>query len=176
MSRASFIDTHELRDAFVANVLDRLVNQIVEQGDELLRGAGIVFPSRTASVVLLLGERSGLSVADVAKALSVPHQLATQRIGLLIDLDIACRIDDRLDARRKVLSLTPKGREQVLRLKSSLAQARRVFAALFTEIGCDLPDAALRTIDALDRSSILARSRSGREHSVSIAPMEAPGS
>jgi DNA-binding MarR family transcriptional regulator len=147
------------RDAFVANVMDRLVNLIVEQGEVFLRQGGVEFPSRAASTVLLLGERGQASAADIAKALGQPHQLVTQRIDLLLDLGVIARIDDRADARRKLLSLTAKGKKQLQRLKKCLAVADAVFAGLFAEIGCDLTRVSSLALDALTRSPIVTRGR-----------------
>ncbi len=159
MRATDFIATHQLRDAFVANLLDTLVNQIVEQGDDLLRQAGVVFPSRSASTVLLLGGGRDLSVADIAKTLGHPHQLATQRVDMLIALGIAKRVDDPGDGRRKVVRLTPKGRRQLQKLEATLVLARSAIAALFEETGCDLSAAALRAMQALETKSLLERSR-----------------
>jgi DNA-binding MarR family transcriptional regulator len=159
MGATDFIESHPLRDAFVGKILDGLVNQIVEQGDDLLIQAGVIFPSRSASTVLLLGSSKNLSAADIAKMLGEPHQLATQRVDLLITLGIVSRVDDPRDARRKVVRLTPKGRRQLEKLEASLALARAAIAALFEEIECDLSAAALRAKQALGDRSLLERSR-----------------
>jgi DNA-binding MarR family transcriptional regulator len=154
-----FLDSHRLRGAFAANTLERLVSLIVEQGDALLRDAGLDFPSRAASTVLLLGERARISAADLAKELGQPHQLVTQRIDLLIDREIVSRADDPGDARRRILVLTSKGKRQFKALKARLTLAEAAFAALSAEIGCDLSRAARNAIAALERSSVVARVR-----------------
>jgi DNA-binding MarR family transcriptional regulator len=154
-----FLDSHPLRGAFVANALERLAGVIVEQGEDLLRDAGLTFPTRAASTVLLLGERARLSAADLAKALGQPHQLVTQRVDLLIELGIVSRAGDPGDARRRILVLTAKGKRQFERLKACLALAEAAFAALSAEIGCDLSGAASSAIAALVRSSVLDRVR-----------------
>ena len=154
-----FLDSHPLRAAFVANTLERLAALIVEQGEDLFRDAGLTFPARAASTVLLLGERARLSAADLAKTLGQPHQLVTQRVNLLVELGIVSRTGDSRDARRRILVLTAKGKRQFEELKTRLALAETAFAALFAEIGCNLPDVALRAIAALERSSVRARVR-----------------
>lgn len=155
----SFIDDHPLRTAFLANTLDALVAQIVEQGEELLREAGMGFPARASSTVLLLGERAEMSAADIAKALRQPHQLVTQRIELLIELGIVARVDDPHDARRKTLRLTSKGRRQFDLFNRALEEAQAAFEDLFREIGCDLSVKAQLAVAALNRSPLLSRTR-----------------
>ena len=157
-----FLDSHPLRGAFVASSLERLAAVIVEQGDDLLRDAGLDFPSRAASTVLLLGEQTRMSAADLAKALGQPHQLVTQRVDLLIDLGIVSRTRDRGDARRRNLVLTSKGKRQFVGLKARLTLAQATFTALSAEIGCDIASVVLSAIAALERSSLLDRVRASR--------------
>jgi DNA-binding MarR family transcriptional regulator len=153
----SFIDTHPLAGAFVANQLERLAALIVAQGDTLLEEAGVSVPARAVSAVVLIGERGGMAVADIAKTLERPHQLVTQRIDLLIELGIVRRVDDPGDGRRKIVVLTAKGSEQYRRLGASLVRAKAAFAGLFKEIECDLPAAVLRTMEALERLPLANR-------------------
>jgi len=157
MATNTYTDTHPLRGAFVANLLGRLVDMIVAQGEDLLQDAGLDFPSRAASSVLLIGERGNISAADIASALAQPHQLVTQRIELLVDLKIVKRVNDPKDGRRKILTLTNKGTQQFLRLQTRLANAERAFQGLFEEIDCDLPAVAARAMGALGKRSILDR-------------------
>ncbi|MEP2987887.1 MAG: hypothetical protein ABJN65_17890 [Parasphingorhabdus sp.] len=157
MPKENYIDSHLLGGAFIANQLDRLANQISEQGELLLQDAGLEFPARTVSCVLLIGERGEISTADIASVLKQPHQLATQRVELLITSKIVERFVDPHDGRRKILRLTPSGADQFERLQESLAEAARAFAGLFEEIECDLPAITRRATEALERSSVLDR-------------------
>lgn len=152
--------------AFVANQLERLAALIVAQGDALLEDAGVSIPPRTVSIVLLLGERGRLSVADIAKMTERPHQLMTQRVELLIELGIVRRADDPEDGRRKIVVLTAKGSEQHRRLNACLVRAKAAFAALFREIECDLPAVILRAMDALKRSPLSARATAAKRLTV----------
>ena len=134
--------------------------KVVDQGEDLLADVGLLFPSRTVSSVLLIGERGSISAADIAKVLEQPHQLVTQRVDLLIKLGIAERTGDPDDARRKILKLTQLGHTQLELLQRRLAQATQVFDDLFIEIECDLSAIAMRAMSALDRQSITERANS----------------
>jgi len=162
MALNTYTDTHHLRGAFVANLLGRLVNMIVEQGEQLLLDAGIDFPSRSVSTVLMIGEVGKISAADIAVALSQPHQLVTQRIELLLDMKIVKRVSDPKDGRRKILMLTAKGTRQFKQLQKRLALADRAFETLFEDIDCDLISAAERAMDALTSNTILQRVKSDK--------------
>lgn len=156
----NYLDAHPRRGAFVANMLDRLADLISEQSELLLQDAGLAFPARAVSTVLLIGDRGAIAAADIAAALQQPHQLVTQRVDLLIAAGVVERFTDPADARRKVLRLTPKGVDQFERLQVCLAQADRVFAALFKDLGCDLPAVALSAIASLEQSPVVERIRS----------------
>ena len=157
MSDTNFVDSHRLSAAFIANQLERLADLIVLQGNEMLDASGIEFPSRTVSSVLFVGENEPVSTADIARALGQPHQLATQRVDLLIQLGIFERISDPDDARRKLLRLTPKGRDQFQILSDRLEKAGQAFGALFAEIGCDVPAATQRVAAALKTTPLVSR-------------------
>jgi DNA-binding MarR family transcriptional regulator len=156
-------DKHPLSNAFLANRLDRLADLIATQGEEMLRDAGLNMPSRTVSLILLIGERGHVSAADAASILGQPHQLVTQRVDVLLDGALIARTDDPADGRRKILALTARGRDQHARLSALLSATSEVFGALFEEIGCDLSSMAARAMEALDRTSL--RDRVNRQKS-----------
>ena len=157
MSDDNFIDTHRLGSAFIAYQLERLAELIVAQGNDMLDAAGITFPSRAVSTVLFIGERQPTSTADIARALGQPHQVATQRVDLLIRLGIVERIDDPDDGRRKLLRLTRQGTAQFEVLTARLTKAGQAFEALFDEIGCNLSAVTQRASDSLLDAPLLAR-------------------
>lgn len=153
----TFPDDHPLSGAFLANRLDRLADLIADQGEALLQHAGLDMPPRTVSLLLFVGEHRKLSAADAAALLGLPHQLVTQRTELLIGLGLIERKDDPADGRRKVLTLSAKGRGQYARLRTRLAEAADAFDALFDEIGCDLARIVAKAQAALEREPLSQR-------------------
>lgn len=153
----SFPYDHPLSGAFLANKLDRLADLIADQGEALLGDAGLEMPSRTVSLLLLVGDHRKLSAADAAALLGHPHQLVTQRTELLIGLGLIERKDDPADDRRKVLMLSAKGKGQYARLRTRLSEAADAFGALFDEIGCDLAAMAVKAQAALERKPLRER-------------------
>ncbi|MCK0070877.1 hypothetical protein MF542_15580 [Kordiimonas sp. 5E331] len=103
-----------------------------------------------------------MSAADIGNILEQPHQLVTQRIELLIKLNIAERVNDPSDGRRKVIQLTSKGQDQFRKLQIFLKDAEQLFTTLFQELGYDLTSIAQETTDALNKSSLRDRMRSIR--------------
>lgn len=157
MPHSDFLDKHALKTAFLGNTLDRLVDLIVNQGNEYLSAAGVTFPARAVSTMLLISERDGITAADIAAALAQPHQLATQRVELLLKLGVIARQPDPDDGRRKVLILSEQGKSEVARMQQCLAAIENALTALQAEIKCNLQDGALRAIKALSNKSITDR-------------------
>ncbi len=56
-------------------------------------------------------DRSGLSPTEIATAMSLPAPVVSRRLEGLERRDLISRRPDTLDARRRVLSLTPAGKE-----------------------------------------------------------------
>jgi DNA-binding MarR family transcriptional regulator len=160
MQNSTYIDGHPMRAAFVANIWERFVELVVAQGEDILSDVGIEFPSRAVSSILLIGENEKLTVADIAKTLNQPHQLVTQRVDLLLDLNIVERVPDTSDKRRKIIQLTHKGHKQHKALKIRLIEAEAAFLELFDELGCDLSGLAVKAIDLLERKPLLYRIQS----------------
>ncbi|WP_262694271.1 MarR family winged helix-turn-helix transcriptional regulator [Kordiimonas aquimaris] len=153
----TYVDTHPRSGAFAANQMTRLTDLINDQGVALLEDAGLTLPPRAVSTVLLIGEREKISAADIAKELNQPHQLVTQRIELLISLDLLQRLDDPKDGRRKIIALTVKGNHEFNTLDKRLAEAALAFEHLYNEIDINLSTIAMRAMNALKKKSLLSR-------------------
>ena len=153
----SYIDSHPLNGAFIANKLRRVVDLIALQGTDLLQDAGVVIPSQSLSCVLFIGDEGPASAADVADALRHPHQVVTQRVETLIKLKLLKRMNDPADGRRKLLVLTAAGRTQHERMKARLREIETAFTGLFEEISCDPADMATKMLNALHAKPMLER-------------------
>lgn len=146
-----------LRRVYLAYSLEQLTAVIMEQGQQVMREAGVEFSIRAAPIVLALMQNGALTAADIAKELGDPHQLVTQRVEALIELQVVTRVADRADARRKLLKITAKGYDQLKRLKDELDLLELVYQRLFSSLGVDLAAKTLDAIDALERSPLLER-------------------
>jgi DNA-binding MarR family transcriptional regulator len=153
----TFIDTHEYSESFLGFKLSRLVELIISQGDQVFKAQGLSFPPRAASTVLLISDSESSTTADIARQLQQPHQVATQRVEMLIDLGLIKRTVDPKDARRKKLTLSKRGRDECVLLRKNLKQANSVFDNLYHEIDINLSAAAQRAFDALSQKSLPER-------------------
>lgn len=157
MVKATFIDSGTYQHAFLGNRLSRLVEMIVEQGEVLLREADISFPARAASTILIVAQKGVVSTSDIARELAQPHQVATQRVELLIKNGLIEKRTDPSDARRKLLALTKRGTDEARRLETVLEHAQFAFLQLFEELGVDISDIALQAMRSLENKPLVDR-------------------
>ncbi|MEO1250841.1 MAG: MarR family winged helix-turn-helix transcriptional regulator [Pseudomonadota bacterium] len=153
----NFVDRHAFMHAFLGNRLERAVNVITAQGGALLKERKCAIAPAAASTLLFISEQPGCSMADIAGALRMPHQVIAQRLEALEELNFIVRKADPNDGRRKVLVLTAKGKQEARRLRGVLHDANRALQALNDELGFDASDGALRLIEALERLSMSER-------------------
>ncbi|AOT11138.1 MarR family winged helix-turn-helix transcriptional regulator [Pseudoalteromonas luteoviolacea] len=127
-----------LDQAFLAHFCRRLSDLISEQGTTVLQRYGITAPSTAISSMYYLEQNNGVTVAELAAALCVTHQMATQRIHILIKLNLVCRKPNPKDKRAKTLHLTDLGKQEVMQLKPLTSKMTEVFTDLIQQIECDL--------------------------------------
>ena len=161
MRDSNIMDTHPLSGAFLSNKLLRLVETMADQGAVLLESAGILIPPRAISTVLMIGELEDVTAADIAASLDQPHQLATQRIDLLIRLGLVTKQPHVTDSRRKVLELTEKGQAQYALMIEMLGHIRDSMDALYDELGCNLAEMAVRAVASLKDRPLIERIETG---------------
>lgn len=127
-----------LSPAYLGHYCRRLSNVIVEQSSEILNEMGIVTPSASISAITYLHMNSPISVANLAEALGVSHQMATQRVNQLEKLGLIQRIHLEGDKRVKQVILTPLAKSEVKRLKPFTKKVDSIFLELEKELNCQL--------------------------------------
>lgn len=127
-----------LSSAFMAHFCRRLSDLIIEQGGELMKELDLVTPTTAVSSVYYLDKNPQATVAELADALGVSHQMATQRINQLIKLNLVARVSSKEDKRAKVINLTNLGKTEVKKLRPLTEQMTKAFDQLETELGSEL--------------------------------------
>ncbi|MEQ8405368.1 MAG: MarR family transcriptional regulator [Oceanicaulis sp.] len=138
--------------AFFGLACDRLVDRIVAEGGAYAQRAGLSPPVRSMSSLMLLDQKPR-TVTELASALRMTHAGAIKAAGLLINAELVERTGDPADRRRKVLSLTPAGRNAARETALFLELVRAAYGTLFEEIGVDLYAAVAKLDKALDQKS-----------------------
>jgi DNA-binding MarR family transcriptional regulator len=124
---------------------------------------GIVLPVITSSTVCFIGEQKKASLLEIARALNITHQLAAQRIKILLNLEIISASKDLTDKRRTNYALTVIGQKQNLLLIEYLNHAEQIFVEFNKELGTDLMTLLIQVNKSFTDRSLFKRIFVGEE-------------
>ncbi len=147
----------DLDTGFLGVRLYQLLAVIDEQGNEVLRNAGIELPSRLSSTIAILKRLGPQSVTDIGRRLKMSHQLVAHRINALTDLGLIAQRPDTKDGRRRLIHLTRKGSGLARRLDAVADRAGVAYTQRFDELGVDLDQALRAAVCALQRDPLAER-------------------
>lgn len=143
--------------AFLAHLLRRLSDELVQGAEVWYPEAGVTAPPRTASTLLALDDRGPLGVTEIAALLRQSHPLVIVWVKQLTSLAFVESSADPGDRRRTVIALTRKGRAEVKRLRKALALMEEVSQRLLEEGGPELFSALWRMEEACRRQPFADR-------------------
>lgn len=119
--------------AFLAHLLRRLADELVQAATEWYPTVGVSAPPRTLSTLIALDEQGPLGVTELAGLLRQSHPLVIVWIRELTGLSLVEQTSDPLDGRRTLVRLTAAGRRDVAKVRAALepmARASRELLAL----------------------------------------------
>ncbi|WP_242098122.1 winged helix DNA-binding protein [Sphingomonas sp. CROZ-RG-20F-R02-07] len=144
---------------FLAHILRRLSDEIIEGCVSWYADMGLDVPPRTASTLHLLYRRGPQSVTKMASALRQSHPLAIQWIRQLTTLGLVETAKNEADRRRTIVSLTAQGIAMSERLVGSHEAFEVAYAQLVQDAGADPFDGLWRLEGALQKRSMTDRLR-----------------
>lgn len=145
------------KKAYLGKLAQDLLHLSSNQVMEVYAQRGIDIPVEVSSTLNHLYNNDNVALANVAMALDIPHQLASQRIKKLLKLNLVKKQGDPNDMRRSVLTLTEKGQQQAILLIECMNDMAIIYDAVYQEIGCDLPEVLNSAINALKGKSLINR-------------------
>ncbi len=157
-----------LGPSFLAHLLRRISDELVDAEKPWYREADLVNPPRTASTLLALDQKGPLSITELATLLRQSHQLVQQWIKELRSCNLVLTSTDPADRRRSLVSLTKKGRREVRRLSDYIMPIETAVVDLLEATNPELYEAlwrlerTLRTQPFIDRIRAADRALSHR--------------
>lgn len=145
-----------LGPAFLARVLRRVSDRLVDAEASWHEEVGLTSPPRTTSTLLALARHGPQSVTGLARRLKQSHQLVQQWISALKASGLVEKRPDRADARRSIIALTPKGRRHIAELEVTLAACKQATTELLAEVSPDLEAQIWRLEKALSARDFTA--------------------
>jgi DNA-binding MarR family transcriptional regulator len=116
----------------------RLTDVLLRTADELYAARGLPFRARWTSTYQLLRDEGPLGITDLADTLRLTHPAIIGITDAMRDEGLVTDSRDRHDARRRLVTLTARGRQlddELRALWTTLADAQR---QRFAEVGVDI--------------------------------------
>jgi DNA-binding MarR family transcriptional regulator len=123
--------------AFLAHLLWRLGGELVQGAAVWYPTVGVTAPPRTISTLLALDDHGSLGVTELAGLVRQSHPLVIVWIKELSRLSLVTSRTDRADKRRTLVSLTAKGRKELLNVRKALVTMEHASAELLELAGKD---------------------------------------
>lgn len=149
MKSGRFLKTEALEKAYLGKRVHDFLATISEQVDAIYKQRGIHIPVTASSTLQYIAGQKGVSLADIARALEVTHQITTQRVHKLEKIGLVEKRADMNDRRRFEWHLTPLGHDQAKLLESCMADAALVYQGLYDQLNLDLADALQEARNAI---------------------------
>lgn len=146
----------------LAHLLRRVSDELVRGCEEWLPTIGIIAPTRTSSTLRLLNDRGPLTITAIASALRQSYPLVITWVRQLEKLQLVESAADDADKRKRIVSLTETGRQQVILMADADRVLSRAYQELFDEADADLLrplwkiEHSLRSVPLAERLSRLS--------------------
>lgn len=113
-------------------------SKMEKQAAPVYQQLGLIIPVITSSTLCFIADHKKTSLLEIARALTIPHQLAAQRVKILLQLELIIAEKDPNDKRRTNYILTTQGHKQNKLLDQYLLLAEQAFIELNQELELDL--------------------------------------
>jgi len=137
--------------------LKRLSDRMLSDASAIYSELGFDIQSRWFPMLALLHKQDCLTVNQVVEQLGVSQPAVSQFAGELVKADLISMVACEDDGRRRNLTLTPFGREQVQRMQPLWRAIRLAAESLCEASGQDLMGDIERLEKALIKQSLLSR-------------------
>ncbi len=147
----TFADRH-----FLGRLSEELSDLIAQQSRALMGERGIIIPPKSCSLMVAIEHHQPASARVLADALGRSHQLVSQKLPKLIELELLEVVPNPSDRREKLYRMTPHGKEQMALFRQLQPHLERVYADLFEEVG-DVAAILRAALGALNDRPLLER-------------------
>ena len=149
----------ELGTLAFASRLRRLSERLLRDVSQTYRAEDLNFEARWFSVFYLLWRQSPLAVTAIAQRLHLTHPAVNQVAGAMAKAGLLVSARDSRDDRRRLLSLSPAGKNLARKLQPIWQDIREATAELITIKSVDLLGAIAQVEKSLDETNMCERVR-----------------
>lgn len=141
----------------LASRLRRLADRLQKDVSQVYQDLNIEFEARWFAVVYYLKDRDAVPLTTVATDLGLTHPAVNQVAGMLTRRGLLQSSRDPEDYRRRLLSLTRRGRETVAALEPVWTVISEATGELAASDGTNIIDAVRGMEESLEREPMYSR-------------------
>jgi DNA-binding MarR family transcriptional regulator/predicted GNAT family acetyltransferase len=148
----------ELGHLAIASRMKGLTDRLLRGGTEAYRYLNVDFEPRWFTLFYLLSTESApLSIQEIADALKVSHPAVIQTAQMLVKKGLIRSYQDEADRRKRLLAITPKGRELAAALTPVWNCFLSAVSELFGSAGVDMMEGIRKVEEGLDKEEMGSR-------------------
>ncbi|MDF2178126.1 MarR family transcriptional regulator [Aliiglaciecola sp. CAU 1673] len=150
-----FLD--ELGELALGSRLKRLSERMLADAAKVYQAFGIDAQPKWFTLLALLHQQQPISVVEAAERLGLTQPAISQFCRQLVQADLVQLVTCEQDSRRRLISLTNKGKQEVLRMQPMWQAVQQAAVQLCRELENDFYVSLQKCEKALTQRSLLQR-------------------
>lgn len=134
-----------------------LTDRLMLDADKVYKSLGLDFEPRWFTVFYLINQKRQITITELADQLGYSQPAVTQIVNSLAAKKIVRAVKGKDDSRKKVITITPKGEELLLKLIPVWQDIENAAKELLSSTGYDVLHIIGKLEAELDRKNIYAR-------------------
>ncbi|MDF3077299.1 MAG: transcriptional regulator [Sphingobacteriaceae bacterium] len=153
-----FLD--ELGELALATRLKRLSDRLANDVSLIYKEAGLELEPKWFLILMLLKKEKLLSIGEISEMLKLSHPAIVQFVDELLKQGLVITSKDSKDARRRMISLSPKGKDVLLKAEPVLEIVKTENQNWLNEQNYNLLNLIVQLEQSLDEKSMYERIQS----------------
>ena len=147
----------QLEELAFATRLKLLTDRLIQNAAKVYKSLDIDFEPRWFSIFYLLNAKSPLSITEISSELGISQPAVTQIADILTKKGLVTHVKDKSDTRKRMLVLSKKAKELILKLEPVWDSFGSAHRGLFDSAGYDALLMIERLEDELDKKDMYTR-------------------
>lgn len=153
-----------------------LTDKLLQDVDKVYKSLDVDFEPRWFTVFYLINQRESISVTEIANELGYTQPAVTQILNILIEKGFVKSVKEKEDSRKKILTITPKGKKLFENLQPVWQIIESTVREFFLSTGYDILTILDKIESGLSENDIYTRIEEKlkilRENGVEIIPYD----
>jgi DNA-binding MarR family transcriptional regulator/N-acetylglutamate synthase-like GNAT family acetyltransferase len=134
-----------------------LTDRLMLDADKIYKSLGLEFEPRWFTVFYLINQKSPITITEIAEQLGYSQPAVTQIANSLLKNKLIKAVKGKDDSRKKLITITPKGKELLLNLIPVWQDIENAVKELLDSTGYDILFILSKLESGLDSSDIYSR-------------------